>query len=117
MWKHEWNAISSRIAGIVDASTFLFSNAREDKRDHLFSTDILTANCVETAQSILGLRHYGDILPARANDALGKFEVWWQKTSGHRDSRANQRSIGSDFQYLEAFVVLLASIRSELGAC
>jgi hypothetical protein len=115
MWKLEWIALSSRIAGITDASTFLFQNSQKQKIEHVYSTDILTENCTETARSVIGLLRYGGALPARATVALTRFDVWWKKTSDWLQTlRVTHRGLDTDFQYLEACVVLLASIRSEL---
>lgn len=113
MWKPEWIAISSRIAGIMAASTFLFDNARTDKRDHLYSAEVLIANCNETAEAVLNLRRYGSSLLTKANDALVQFEKWWQKTAEHFRTLPHPQ-LAQDFQSLEARVILLASIRSEL---
>lgn len=112
MWNSEWNAISSRIAGIVDASTFLFQNSLTDKRGHESSTQVLIANCDETAKATLDLQRYGEALPIKANDALLRFETYWEAVCS-RDSEPI-RVPYVDFQRLEQRVVLLASIRSEL---
>ena len=112
MWKSEWNAISSRIAGILDASTFLFQNSREDKRHHENSTQVLLGNCDETAKATLSLRRYGDALPMKANDAITRFETVWNAVCSRDGGPIRQPYV--DFQWLEERVVLLTSIRSEL---
>lgn len=112
MWNSEWNAISSRIAGIVDASTFLFQNSLTDKRNHGNSTQILIRNCDGTAKATLSLRRYGKALPTKANDALSRFDEVWNAARRGDDEVPRQPYV--DFQQLEARVVMLASIRSEL---
>ena len=112
MWNSEWNAISSRIAGIVDACTFLFHNSLADKRGHGGSTQILIGNCDETAKATLSLRRFGEALPAKAKDALARFDEIWN-TATHSDGQPPRQPY-IDFQQLEARVVMLASIRSEL---
>lgn len=113
MWKPEWNAISSRIAGLIEASNFLFANARTDKRDHLYSTEVLIDNCNRTAEAVLNLRRYRTSLLTKANHALTQFERQWRRTAEHFLSLPRPQ-LAQDFQSLEARVVLLASIRSEL---
>jgi hypothetical protein len=110
MWNSEWNAISSRIAGIVDASSFLFQNSLSEKRHHGKSPKVLADNCDKTAEATLGLRIYGDALPAEAAKALERFEGDWKAAS---DSGPVAQPF-SEFSILEGKVVLLASIRSEL---
>jgi len=112
MWKSEWNAISSRIAGILGASAFLFQNSREDKRHHENSTQVLLDNCNETAKATLSLRRYREALPIKANDAITRFETIWNAVCNREGERIHQPYV--DFQWLEERVVLLASIRSEL---
>ena len=112
MWNSEWKAISSRIAGIVDASTFLFQNSLTDKRGHGSSTQILIRNCDETAKAMLSLRRYGEALPMKANDALTRFDEVWS-AARHSDGEVPRQPY-VDFNQLEARVVMLASIRSEL---
>lgn len=111
MWNSEWNAISSRIAGIVEASSFLFKNSLNDRRHHGRSPKVLTDNCDKTAESVFGLRSYGNALPAEAGKALERFEGDWRTAS---DSGPLSQPF-SEFALLESKVVLLASIRSELG--
>jgi len=112
MWKSEWKAISSRIAGIVDASAFLFRNSLTEKRGHGKSTQVLIGNCDGTAKSTLDLRRYRETLPIKANEALELFESVWNAAFGC--GRGPNHEPYLDFQLLEERVVLLASIRSEL---
>jgi hypothetical protein len=113
MWKAEWNAVSSRIAGIIGASAFLFQNAQTEKRYHLYSPNILIENCNEAAKSVIGLLRYRDALSTKANDALQRFSKWWDQTSTSY-KQVQYKNEAENFQYLEAYVVLLASVRSEL---
>jgi hypothetical protein len=112
MWNSEWKAISSRIAGIVDASAFLFRNSLADKRGHGKSTQVLIRNCDETAKSTIDLQRYGESLPMKANEALRRFESVW--STAFWGARGPSHQPGLEFQLLEERVVLLASIRSEL---
>ena len=77
MLKSEWDALSKRIVGIVEASTFLF-HCRES--DEAFSTNLLMETCKETATAVKSLSIYGDSLPTRAGDALRRFDRWWDET-------------------------------------
>ena len=107
MWKLEWDAVSIRIASIVEASTFLF---QAGDNDNAYSTNILIENCHETATAVLALARYGDALSSRARDALARFDKWW------RDTWANEwLSASGGYSALQAAVVLLASVRSELN--
>ncbi len=112
MWNSEWKAISSRIAGIVDASAFLFRNSLTDKRGHGQSPHVLIVNCDETANSTISLQRYRETLPMKANEALRRFASVWSPTM-NRDRGPNPGPY-LEFQLLEESVVLLASIRAEL---
>lgn len=112
MWQAEWNAISSRIAGIMDASTFLFRNSYINKSGHGRSTQILIDNCEKTAEATLSLLLYGDALPTKANEALMRFKIAWK--AAFVAVRGPNHGPYLEFQMLEEGVVLLASIRSEL---
>ena len=109
MWKLEWDALSIRIAGIIEASTFLFQTAQAGESDSAYSTNILLENCAETAQAVQAMLRYGDALPPQAKDALTRFDKWWRDTTVN-----NWLSSPGGFPAVQAAVVLLASIRSEL---
>lgn len=106
MWKNEWDSLSKRIAGIIEASTFLFQTSKDD---HAYSTDILRENCEATAKAVLDLRLYGIALPTQIAQALENFWTWWDHTWA--DDWLSQTG---GRPALHAMVVLLASIRSEL---
>ncbi len=101
MWELEWNAISRRIAGIVEASTFLF-HTREN--DAAFSTNILADNCKETALAIKALTAHRGGMPPKAVEALDRFSRIWDQTVYLGNS---------GFPATQAFVVALASFRAE----
>jgi hypothetical protein len=109
MWKPEWDALSTRIAGITQASAFLFQTAQAGEADSAYSTNILIENCEQTAHAVQALLRYGNALPMKARDALARFDKWWRDTSVN-----NWLSSPGGFPALQAAVVLLASIRSEL---
>lgn len=107
MWKLEWDALSIRIAGIAAASTFLFQTVQAGENDNAYSTNVLIENCKQTADALQDLRNrYGDALPSEARDALNRFEKWWC------DTWASDGLSGCPG--VQAAVVLLASLRSEL---
>lgn len=108
MWKNEWDAISTRIAGIVGASEFLF---RSGEADQAYSTNVLVENCTQTAEVVLNLLRYGGALPPKASAAIARFKIWWGQTWG-RSSPETPRLSG--FAAVQASVVLLASVRAEL---
>lgn len=101
MLKTEWDALSKRIVGIVEASTFLFQ-CRES--DEAFSTNVLIETCKETAAAVKSLSIYGDSLSTRAVDALHRFDKWWDETV---------KLNSSGFQGVMAYTTVLASFRSE----
>lgn len=101
MLKAEWDALSKRIVGIVEASTFLF-HCRES--DEAFSTNVLMETCKETAAAVKSLSVYGDSLPTRAVDALHRFDRWWGETV---------KLNSSGFQGVMAYTTVLASFRAE----
>jgi hypothetical protein len=101
MLKSEWDALSKRIVGIVEASTFLF-HCRES--DEAFSTNVLMETCKETATAVKSLSIYGDSLPTRAGDALRRFDRWWDETV---------KLNSSGFQRVMAYTTVLASFRGE----
>ena len=72
MWELEWDAISKRIAGIVEASTFLF-HTREN--DAAFSTNIVVDNCKQTAEAIRALSASRRAIPLKAAEALDRFPL------------------------------------------
>jgi hypothetical protein len=72
MWKPDWDAISTRIAGIIDASTFLFTTKENDSA---YSTNILIENCKETAGAVSSLvSRYDEALPPKVREALSRFQ-------------------------------------------
>jgi hypothetical protein len=101
MLKTEWNALSKRIVGIVEASTFLF-HCRES--DDAFSTNVLMETCKEAAAAVKNLSIYRNVMPTRATDALARFEKWWDETV-----KLNT----SGFSGVMAYTTVLASFRSE----
>jgi hypothetical protein len=109
MWKHEWDALSTRIAGITQASAFLFQTAQAGEADSAYSTNILIENCDQTARAVQSLLRYGTALPPKAREALTRFDKWWRDTSVN-----DWLSSPGGFPAVQAAVVLLASIRSEL---
>jgi hypothetical protein len=108
MWKREWDALSIRIAGIVEAATFLYRTGQVGQNDEAYSTNILIENCEQTAEAVLSLLRYKSTLPPKAVDALTRFEKWW------RDTNVDKWVSAGGYPVVQAFVVLLASIRSEL---
>ena len=108
MWKMEWDALSVRIAGIVEASAFLFQGAQAGQGDQGFSTNILIENCEQAGVAVLSLLRYGQALPPKAVDALTRFKKWWSATV---DSTVLEFG---GYPAVQALVVLLGSIRSEL---
>ena len=101
MLKPEWDALSKRISGIVEASTFFF-HCRDN--DESFSTNVLMETCKETADAVKRLSIYKHSMQLRAIDALGRFEKWWDETA----------KLGvSGFQGVMAYTTVLASFRSE----
>jgi hypothetical protein len=109
MWKLEWDALSTRIAGIMQASAFLFQTAQAGENDSAYSTNILIENCEETAQAVLSLLRYGNAFPPKAKQTLERFEKWWRDTTVN-----NFLSSPGGFPAVQAAVVMLASVRSEL---
>jgi len=110
MWKLEWDALSSRIAGIIEASTFLFHTVQAGESDSAYSTNILLENCHQTADAVQCLSRYGTALPGKVIDALNRFDKWW------RDTWVDSWSSSSGgYPAVQASVILLASIRSELN--
>lgn len=110
MWKLEWDLLSTRIAGIIEASSFLFQTAQAGESDATYSTNILIQNCEQTAGAIQSLLlRYGGALPANARQALVRFDKWWRDTSVN-----NWLSSPGGFPAVQAAVVLLGSVRAEL---
>jgi len=109
MWKQEWDALSTRIAGIVEAATFLYRTGQVGQNDEAYSTNILIENCEQAAKAVLSLLGYRSTLPAKAVDALTRFQGWWERTTANK-----QWVSAGGYPLVQAFVVLLASIRSEL---
>jgi hypothetical protein len=108
MWKQEWDALSIRVAGIVEAATFLYRTGLVGQNDEAYSTNIIIENCQQTATAILSLSRYRDNLPIRIVEALNRFSEWWERTN--IDSFVS----AGGYPVLQAFVVMLASVRSEL---
>jgi hypothetical protein len=109
MWQVEWHAISSRIAGIIAASQFLFQTVQAGENDSVYSTNILIENCTGAAKAIRCLLRYEEALPSGAQKVLQRFDKWWTDTTV---DGAIGRSSG--FPQVQALVVLLASVRAEL---
>jgi hypothetical protein len=106
MWKSEWEALSARIAAIVDAAGFLFQSVGTGTKDQPITTDTLLENCARTAKVVLSLEGYGKALPQKAWDALGRFKTLWANVKTPRGLIPSAQ--------LQERVVVLASIRSEL---
>jgi hypothetical protein len=107
MWKVEWEALSARIAGIIESGTFLFQTRENDAA---YSTNVLIENCHAAAEAVLDLRRHGTALPPRATVAIDRFDEWWRRT--WLDAWL---SGSGGFPALQSCVVLLGSIRAELG--
>jgi len=109
MWNLEWNAISARIAGLIDACTFLFQTVEAGENDNSYSTNILIENCNGAAKAILALRRYGTALPSEATTAIQRFKDWWLNTFVDE-----WISKSGGLPAVQASVVMLASVRAEL---
>jgi hypothetical protein len=102
MLKTEWEPLSKRIAGIVDASTFFF-RCRES--DAAFSTNVLTEACIDTAEAVKRLSRYRSAMAGHAIDALERFTKRWSETE----------SLGmTGFPAVMAYTTILASFRPVL---
>ena len=101
MLKLEWDALSKRIGGIVEASSFLFQ-CREN--DEAFSTNVLIESCKQTADAIDRLSVYEKFMSASAADALVRFRDWWKRTTEINTT---------GFQGVMAYTAVLAAFRSE----
>jgi hypothetical protein len=106
MWKSEWDRLSARIAAITGAAAFLALSVTTIKSQPV-ATNTLIQNCEQTAR-LLGelLSRYRNALPEPAREALARFQTLWN--GANLDG-----SFGADPK-LQAYVVVLASIRSEL---
>ena len=105
MWNSEWKAVSIRIAGIVDASAFLFRNSLTDKRGHGKSAQVLTVNCDETAQSVLDLQRYTEALPKNALAALSRFDKAWKTVLQGRGPHSSLGFDGFEFGLRDALLL------------
>jgi len=102
MLKAEWDALSNRIVGLIEAATFLF-HCRES--DEAFSTNVLIESCKQTAAAIRLLSSYRSSMSVAAAEALQRFEEWWRQTD----------ELGkTGFQGVMAYAAVLAAFRSEL---
>lgn len=106
MWQPEWEALSARIDGIVAATEVLFQSMQSGARDTVHATKAITNECDRSANLVLGLMDLGDALPTTAKNAVSRFKTLWTAATAPTGQGAASE--------VQARVVLLASIRSEL---
>jgi len=105
MWKIQWNAISARIIGLIEAGTFFLQTIATGENDHHNMTNELLRNGTETAQAINRFQeNYRIQLPGPAQESLDRFASRWEKLPG----------TSGGLPTLQGALTLLASFRAEL---
>lgn len=106
MWKTEWNALSARIEGLVEATKFLLLTVRTGESDNFGMTDELLRTAREIVHDVKKFGgNFEPQIPAEAMKCLANLVQPYEQ----RLTRAN------GLPGIQGVITLLASFRSEFN--